>query len=52
MLLFMLIFAVSVAALLAVREMDVECLNPARRRVARRQVKTSFPPYAATRPVR
>jgi len=50
MLQFLIIFGVSVLALLVVRAMDIECEQPPRP-VRRPAPDRSFPPYAAMREV-
>jgi len=49
---FFIVFGVSILALLAVQDMDVECQNQPRRQGGKRVASQSFPPYAAIREVR
>jgi hypothetical protein len=49
---FFIVFGISIIALLAVQDMDVECLNQPRRQGGKRVADHGFPPYAAMREVR
>jgi hypothetical protein len=49
---FFIVFGISIIALLAVQDMDVECRNQPRHQGGKRAVNQSFPPYAAMREVR